>query len=52
MTNFEDYLRAVHASTYTGTDDDMADAFEHWLSDLDTAEVIELANEAIKTLTK
>lgn len=52
MTNFEDYLRAVHARTYTGADDDMPDAFEAWISNLEADELIQHANEAIEILTK
>jgi hypothetical protein len=31
---FEDYLRQQHDKQYRGTDDDMPDAYEAWLSDL------------------
>jgi len=34
--NFEEYLQEAHAKHYTGTDDDMPEAYEHWLLDLDT----------------
>lgn len=30
----EEKLKEVHASDYSGTDDDMPDAFEGWLEDL------------------
>lgn len=43
MITFEDYLQEVHAKDYHGTDDDMPDAFERWLMDLDTAEVMSFA---------
>lgn len=45
---FEDYLKAVHAEFYTGTDDDMSDSYESWLADLGTDEYIQYANEAIQ----
>jgi len=32
-------LRAVHAKDYHGTDDDMPDAFEDWLTDLSLPEL-------------
>lgn len=44
---FEDFLKDKHAENYIGTDDDMPDAFEHWLSNLDVDELIEFADEAI-----
>jgi hypothetical protein len=36
--DFEDYMRGVHADDYHGTDDDMSDAFEAWVTDLDVEE--------------
>lgn len=30
---FEDFLKNEHAKEYHGTDDDMPDAFDHWLED-------------------
>lgn len=47
---FEDYLEDVHAKEYHGTDDDMPDAFETWISTLDTSEVIEYAEACIKDM--
>lgn len=35
----EDKLREAHARNYNGTDDDMPDAFENWLIDLDSEEL-------------
>lgn len=32
----EDKLQSIHAEEYNGTDDDMCDAYESWLSDLET----------------
>lgn len=34
-TSFREYLEEQHAKTYTGSDDDMPDAFEKWLSELE-----------------
>jgi len=31
----EEYLKEIHAQEYVGTDDDMTEAFEKWLSQLD-----------------
>ena len=39
-----------HAKEYHGTDDDMPDAFEAWLQELDGAELIEFGNRALETL--
>jgi hypothetical protein len=35
----EDKLKEAHAKDYHGTDDDMSDAYEAWLMDLDLAEL-------------
>ena len=35
QNNMEEYLREIHAQEYVGTDDDMTEAFEKWLSQLD-----------------
>ena len=32
---FEDYLKELHAESYSGTDDDMPEAFDAWLGELD-----------------
>jgi hypothetical protein len=42
---FEDFLRATYAEHYTGTDDDMPDKYEYWLSNLETDEWIDLGNK-------
>ena len=42
---FEDFLRDKHAENYTGTDDDMPDNFEKWLSSLEIDEWIDLGNK-------
>ena len=41
MNKFEDFLREIHAKDYTGTDDDMVDAFEEWLTVLDYEKYLE-----------
>ena len=47
---FEEYLKEIHANDYTGTDDDMPDAFEHWLSNLDVENVIGYGDNFAKIL--
>lgn len=42
---FEEYLKEIHAEDYHGTDDDMPDAFEGFVTDMDLAEVIEHADD-------
>ena len=48
MNKFEDFLKDKHAEDYHGTDDDMPDAFDGWVSELDVDELIEYANEFAK----
>lgn len=48
--SFEDYLKDRHASNYMGTDDDMPDASDNWMADLDIEEVIAYAEDWAKTL--
>lgn len=50
--NFEDYLRDIHAEDYSGLNDDMAEDFDDWLSELDGEDYIEYGNEYGKYLTK
>jgi len=38
----EDILQERHADGYMGCDDDMSDAFEHWLSGLDLSDFIRI----------
>jgi hypothetical protein len=45
--NFEKFLQRKHAKDYQGTDDDMLDAFEDWLTQLDSNDLIQFAEEAI-----
>ena len=42
---FEEYLKETHAKQYHGTDDDMPDCFEEWLSNHDTQEIIDFAEK-------
>ncbi len=42
MYNFENYLQDLHAQDYHGTDDDMPDAYERWLSEFDANDILEL----------
>lgn len=42
--DFEDYLKDAHAEEYTGTDDDMPDAYDNWLGELDGEEYIKYAD--------
>ncbi len=46
MTKFIDYLRDVHAKSYSGLDDDMPDHFENWLGDLRGEEYLKREAEA------
>ncbi len=52
MTNtykdFEDFLKDKHAEDYHGTDDDMPDAFDDWMGNLDISEVMDYADEYAK----
>jgi len=40
---FEQYLQEVHAKNYHGTDDDMPDNLDSWLTDLQIDDVIAYA---------
>lgn len=44
---FIDFLKEIHAKTYLGTDDNMPDAFEAWLSSMDTEHIMYFAEEAL-----
>lgn len=41
----EEKLQEIHSLNYMGTDDDMPDAFESWLSDLSYSELREYLGE-------
>jgi len=43
--DFEEYLKDKHAEGYNGTDDDMPEAFDSWLSELDGEEYISYAED-------
>lgn len=45
MNTFEDYLKENHAKHYRGLDDEMPDAYEKWVTELDLSTVMELAEE-------
>lgn len=47
---FEEFLKEIHAKNYMGTDDDMPDSFESFITDLDSEELIEHANVFSKIL--
>ena len=38
IESFEDFLKDIHAGQYVGTDDDMPEDFDNWLSMLDADE--------------
>ena len=42
---FEQYLQEIHAKDYHGLDDDMPDAYNAWVSELDAGEMREYAEE-------
>ncbi len=45
---FEDYLKHLHSLNYMGTDDNMPESFESWLSQLDTEELMKYADDAMQ----
>lgn len=42
--SFEDFLKDWHMKDYHGTDDAAPDAFEHWLSEIETDDLMKLAS--------
>jgi len=46
---FEDYLKDIHARNFMGTDDNMSDSFEQWLSNLDVQEMLDFGEQAINS---
>jgi hypothetical protein len=44
MKNFTEYLQNEHGKDYHGTDDDMPDAFDNWLTDLQVDDLINYGN--------
>jgi len=47
---FEEFLKYMHVEDYTGTDDDMPDAFETWLTELEGDDLIGYGNKFGKIL--
>ena len=47
---FEDFLKGIHAEQYTGTDDDMGDNFNDWLTEIDVEELIGYGNQMANML--
>lgn len=45
IETFEDFLKEKHAEEYMGLDDNMPDAFDGWLGDLDAEEWMDLGEE-------
>jgi len=49
---FEEYLQDIHARDYTGNGDDIGEAFNDWVAELEVDELLEhgdnMANEIIK----
>lgn len=45
LKTFEEFLIDQHALDYIGTDDEMADNYEKWVSELDNQELIDYAEE-------
>lgn len=46
--DFEQFLRKWHAKGYLGTDDDMPDDFDAWISEIDKEFLINLGNIACR----
>ena len=44
---FEDFLMEKHAENYMGSDDDMSDKFDDWLTDLEIDDIIKYADKAL-----
>lgn len=49
-TPFEDYLKEIHADGYIGSDDDMSDDFEGWVTELQVDDLIDYGNKFAKLL--
>lgn len=45
MKTFENYLQEKHFNNYHGTDDDMSDAFDKWLTELQADDFIKYGDE-------
>ena len=44
---FESFLQDIHAKDYHGTDDDMPDAFDNWITELQVDDLMRYADLAI-----
>lgn len=42
---FEEFMKEKHAEDYHGLDDDMPDAFDNWLGEIDGADMMDYAEE-------
>ena len=42
---FEDYLKEIHAKDYHGTDDDMPDSYDAWLTELDVDTLVKYGED-------
>ncbi len=42
---FEDFLKECHAEDYIGTDDEMPEAYENWLTQLEPDMLIAFGNQ-------
>ena len=49
---FEDFLKEKHGDQYIGFDDDMPDAFNDWLGELDREEWLEYGGEYGRLIKK
>ena len=49
---FEDFLNEKHSENYTGTDDNMPEAFETWTEELGWEELMEYTTEWHNKLVK
>lgn len=49
---FEDFLKDIHAQNYVGSDDDMPDDFDGWLSSLDGEDYINYGDRFGRMLLK
>ena len=47
MKTFTDYLQEIHARNYHGTDDNMPDSFEAWISELQVDDLIKYADKVM-----
>lgn len=45
MKKFEDFLKEKHGEEYIGTDDDMPEAFDAWLTELTPDEMISFGDQ-------